>query len=87
MTTLFADPKEKRTQTRASFAKGFTHFEWMYLCSYRWFLKRLARATETGDYSKLQMDAERALMRGRLRRPGGLSNDELSVCHDSTWYD
>ena len=87
MTTIFADPQDKRIQKKASFAEGFTHFEWMYLCSYRWFLKSLARAAESGDFTKLQISAERALIEGHLRRPDGTSNDELTLCHACDWYE
>jgi hypothetical protein len=73
--------------TAEAFAKQFTHFEWEYLCSYRWFLKDLARALEIGDFASLCIKARRKLVRGRIRRPGSTTKDELSVCHSTEWYE
>ena len=69
------------------FARQFTHFEWKCLCSYRWFLKDLATAVETDDFSLLQIKAEKALIRARLRRSAKAVTNELSVCHSTKWYD
>jgi hypothetical protein len=73
-------------QTVESFAIKFTHLEWKYLCSYRWFLKDFAQAVDTGDFSALKVKAERALVYGRVRRPAGTTKDGLSVCHSAKWY-
>jgi len=73
-------------KTVESFAIKFTHFEWKYLCSYRWFLKDFAQAVDTGDFSALQVKAEKALVYGRVRRPAGTTKNDLSVCHSVKWY-
>jgi hypothetical protein len=73
-------------QTVESFAIKFTHLEWKYLCSYRWFLEDFAQAVETGDFFSLQVKAERALVYGRVRRPARTTKDDLSVCHSAKWY-
>jgi hypothetical protein len=74
-------------ESARSFAGRFTHFEWKYLCSYRWFLKDLATAVETDDFSSLQIKAGKALVRARLRRSAKTVTNELSVCHSTKWYD
>jgi hypothetical protein len=80
-------PSSPSNQTAESFAKQFTHFEWKYLCSYRWFLEALAAAVETDDFSLLQIRAERALVRARLRRSAKTPTNDLRVCHSTEWYD
>lgn len=80
-----SDPSEEKSAR--SFARRFTHFEWRYLSSYHWFLKDLAPAVETDDFSLLQIKAERALLRARLRRSAKTLTDDLSVCHSTEWYD
>ena len=80
------DPRSE--QTVESFAKQFTHFEWKYLCSYRWFLRDFALAVETDDFSSLRIRAERSLVDCGIRRLGGRPRrDDPSVCHSSKWYD
>ena len=87
MIPIFSDPEEKRSHIEESFAKRFNHFEWVYLCSYRWFLKGLARAVETNDFSSLQNRAERALVGAHLRRSAKAFDDELTLCHSTGWYE
>ena len=84
-----ADPEDKLCATAEAFVREFTHFEWKYLCSYRWFLKSLARALETRDFSSLRIKARRVLECDRIRRPVRTTQakDELSVCHSAQWYD
>ena len=78
--------ESKRQETAESFATRFTHLEWKYLCSYRWFLKAFPSAVETADFALLQIKAERALVRARLRRPAKTVTDDVSVCHSNKWY-
>jgi hypothetical protein len=80
-------PNSARKETAECFVRQFTHFEWKYLCSYRWFLKDMATAVETDDFSLLQIKAEKALIRARLRRSAKTGTDDLSVCHSTEWYD
>jgi hypothetical protein len=77
------DPRGE--QTVESFAKQFTHFEWKYLCSYRWFLRDFARAVETDDFCSLRIKAKRYLMRAGIWRAIGPKRDDPSV--SSKWYD
>ena len=77
----------KREESAECFARRFTHLEWKYLCSYRWFLKAFPAAVETNDFSLLQTRAQKALVRTRLRRPAKTVTDDLSVCHSTKWYD
>ena len=74
-------------QTVESFAIKFTHLEWKYLCSYRWFLRDFARAVETGEFSSLQAKAEAALVRAQLRPLPKTRRDDLRICHSAKWYD
>ena len=80
-------PNSATKETAECFAKQFTHFEWKYLCSYLWFLKDLAAAVETDDFSLLQIKAGKALVRARLRRLSKTGTDDLNVCHSTEWYD
>ena len=77
----------KREESAECFARRFTHLEWKYLCSYRWFLKAFPAAVETNDFSTLQTKAEKALVRAGLRRPAKPVTNDLSVCHLTEWYD
>ena len=72
--------------TADSFAKRFSHFEWNYLCSCQWFLKGVAQALETNDFSSLQIKAEMALAEAHLRGSVGALENELSLCHSADWY-
>ena len=62
-----ANRQNELIYTADSFAKRFSHFEWKYLCSNRWFLKGVAQALETNDFSSLQIKAEMALADAHLR--------------------
>ena len=73
--------------TADSFAKRFSHFEWKYLCSYQWFLKGVAQALETSDFSSLQIKAEMALADAHLRGSVEALEDELRLCHSADWYE
>ena len=72
--------------TADSFAKRFSHFEWKYLCSYQWFLKGVAHALETNDFSSLQIKAEMSLAKAHLRGSVGALENELNLCHSADWY-
>jgi len=82
-----AIPGISRILTVESFGKRFTHLEWKYLSSYRWFLRDLAKAVENDEFMSLQIEAENALVRANLRRAPKNSEDELSVCHSADWYE
>jgi hypothetical protein len=77
----------KREESAECFGRRFTHLEWKYLCSYRWFLKAFPAAVETNDFSLLQTKAEKALVRARLRGPAKTVTNDPSVCHSTEWYD
>ena len=87
MNPLINNIKARRVEAAQRFASRFNQLEWKYLCSYRWFLKDMATAVETDDFSLLQIKAEKALIRARLRRSAKTGTDDLSVCHSTEWYD
>ena len=60
------------------FAKRFTRFEWIYLCSYRWFIAALDNAVYRGSFVALQLRAEKKLINEGLRRRPATLNERSS---------
>jgi hypothetical protein len=72
---------DDRIELAKTFAQQFNHFEWEYLCSYQWFLTGMDRALETGDFTRLQARAEKALVDDRIR----LRSAEKDSKHLASW--
>ena len=61
-----------------AFAEQFTRFEWIYLCSYRWFVTALESAAYRGSFVSVRLRAEQKLVseglrKNRIRRPSLVS--------------
>ena len=72
-----------RIEVTKIFAQQFNHFEWEYLCSYQWFLTGMDRGLETGDFTKLQARAQKALVDDRIR----LRSAEKDSKYFASWLD
>ena len=72
-----------RIEVTKIFAQQFNHFEWEYLCSYQWFLTGMDRGLETGDFTKLQARAQKALVDDRIR----LRSAEKDSKYFVSWLD
>ena len=82
MNLPFVDLKGTRIQAAKAFAKQFSEFEWQYLCSYRWFLMAVDQGLETGDFSPLNVRAERTLVDEKIRPRWKAGKD---FCHSNSW--
>jgi hypothetical protein len=87
MNSQFVTSAERRIRGAEAFAQQFNRFEWEYLCSYSWFTKSLAWTAQTGDFSSLQVKAEKALTDAYIRAPRSKSQDETALCHSIGWWD
>jgi hypothetical protein len=77
MNPAFVDLRDNRIHAARAFSKQFNRFEWKYLCSHQWFLTRVGRALDTGDFLSLQLKAEETLVNDRIRRQTATMDDEV----------
>jgi len=87
MSPISGDSRNELMHAADSFANRFCDFEWKYLCSHQWFLKGVAQALESNDFSSLQIKAEIALTDADIRGSVEELEDELSLCHSTDWYE
>ena len=68
------------------FAEQFTRFEWMYLCSYRWFVTALQSAVYRGNFISVQLRAQQKLENEGLRQNRIASTRASNECESERWW-